>query len=430
MLVRNARAYGGVLGPEQFVEWHHGKTPGLEGSVEKLRLNLTSSFAQLCEPNSQPPWGRAAIRALGETVIRHLPERDQYAFDDLNRRANLEKIYAVAAPDADVASTGVLLPGLGLVAVIAAWRRRRTPDGELALVWAAAGTAFVGFMHWRVQWNPYLFRFVVLATPWLAVLVAWWLDKLPRLPQVAAWTLVAAASVHGFGAGLFNTYQSGWPAVVRPAQSVGFYLYQNWRDWSAGLDRTAAPLRPALPMNLPLAAFYRQEPLRPVVPLRLSALTAALAEDAVRAGDGWLIVPAAKFIGREGAVMGRIWLYEGDERHAFSLAAYRVLGAGERPVPLLYRNRLTGTDTAWRRELLVRTWGDQPVKLELINPGDTATPFVLRTPLSQFTDTLPPGARRRLEVPLPADVVSLITVDFPKPGAGAPPALLEVRLVP
>lgn len=431
VLVRNARAYGGVLGPENFVVWHHGKTPDLRGSEEKLRLNLTSSFAQLCEPNSQPPWWRSATTAMGAAVIRQLPEQDPYAFDELNRRANLEKIYAVAAPDADVSSTGVLLPGLGLVAVMVAWRRRRTPDGELALVWAAAIAAFVLFMHWRVQWHPYLFRFVVLIAPWLAVLVAWWLGTLPRLLCVAAWTLVAAASVHGFGAAMFDTYQSGWPAVTRPGQSVGFHLYQNWRDWSAGLDRPAEPLRLALPMNLPLAAFYRQQPIRLVAPRRLSALASDRASEAVHVDEGWLIVPAAKFIGREGPVMGRTWLYEGDEHHAFSLAAYRALGAGERPVPMLYRNRLTGTDTTRRHELLVRTWDSEPVQLELINTGGTAATFTLGTPLGGTTGVLPPGARLRVEVPLPADVVSLITVDIPKAVAGTVvPAALDVRLVP
>jgi len=430
LLVRNARAYGGVLGPEDFVVWHHGQTPNLRGSEEKLRLNLTTSFAQLCEPNSQPPWWRSATRAVGTAIIRQLPEQDSYAFDGLNRRANLEKIYAVAAPDADVSSTGVLLPGLGLVAVMVAWRRRKTPDGEQALVWAAAIAAFVLFMHWRVQWHPYLFRFVVLVTPWLAVLVAWWLGTLPRWLRVAAWTLAAAASVHGFGAALFDTYQSGWPAVTRPGQSVGFHLYQNWRDWSASLDRPAEPLRPALPMNLPLAAFYRQHSVRPVAPQRLSALATERASDAVRGGEGWLIVPAAKFIGREGAVMGRTWLYEGDEQHAFSLAAYRALGPGERPVPMLYRNRLTGTGPNLRRELLVRTWGGEPVQLELVNTGTSAANFTLGTPLGGTTGVLPAGARLRIEVPLPADIVSLITIDLPKPAAGAAAqAVLEVRLV-
>jgi len=237
--------------------------------------------------------------------------------------------------------------------------------------------------------------------------------------------------VHGFGAALFDTYQSGWPAVTRPGQSVGFHLFQNWRDWSANLDRPTEPLRPALPMNLPLAAFHRQQPVRPVAPQRLSALTADRASDAVRAGEGWLIVPAAKFIGREGTVMGRTWLYAGDEQHAFSLAAYRALGAGERPAPMLYRNRLTGTATTLRRELLVRTWDVEPVQLELVNTGGSVANFTLGTPLGGTTGELPPGARLRLTVPLPADIVSLLTVDLPKPAAGAAvPAMLEVRLVP
>src|SRR6185295_14882639 len=50
---------------------------------------------------------------------------------------------------------------LGLVAAIVAWRRRQSPEGERALVWAAAITAYVLFLHWRVQWHPYLFRCIV-----------------------------------------------------------------------------------------------------------------------------------------------------------------------------------------------------------------------------------------------------------------------------
>ncbi len=431
LLVRNARAYGGLLGPEEFVVWHQGQTPGLRGSEEKLRLNLTSSFAQLCEPNSQPLWWRAATRAVGAAVIRDLPEQDPYAFDGLNRRANLEKIYAVAAPDADVASTGVLLPALALAAGVVAWRRRKIPEGELALVWVVAATAFVLLLHWRLQWHPYQFRFLVLVAPWLVVLVAWWLETLPRLLRLAAWTVVAATTVHGFGAAMFDTYQSGWPAVTRPAQSVGFHLYQHWRNWSASLDRPAEPLRPALGMNLPLAAFYRQQPWRSVAPLRLSGLTAGRVAEVVRAGEGWLIVPAARFIGHEGSVMGRTWLYEGDEHHAFSLAAYRALREGEHPVPMVYRNRLVELEPGMRRELLVRTWGNTPLHLELTNPGDTAVQFNLRTPLGGVKELLPPGARRVLEISLPADITSLITVDFPHPPAEAiAPALLEARLVP
>ena len=84
-----------------------------------------------------------------------------------------------------------------------------------------------------------------------------------------------------------------------------------------------------------------------------------------------------------------------------------------------------------RREVLLRTWSDAPVRLELFNPGAVARRFVLRTPTGGVTDTLPPGARRAWEVPVPADVLAVVTIDFPK---GTPPevnpSFLMVQLVP
>lgn len=430
-LLRNQQAYGGWAGPADFVVWHHGPTPDLSGSIEKLKLNLTSSFAQLLEPNSQPPWWRPATRTLGEAVIAGLPESDAYAFDGLNRRANLRKIYAVAAPDADVTSTGVLLPLLGGLAAITAWLKRKSAGGDLALVWALAITGFVLVLSWRLQWHPYQFRFLVLAAPWLAVLVVWWLGQLPRGLRVVLGTVVVATTAHGFGAALLETYQSGWPAYARPAQSLGFHVYQHWRAWSARLDQPQEAVRPALPMNLPLAAFYRQQPVRRVEPVRLSTLTARTAAEAVRAGDGWLIVPAAHFIGREGEVMARTWLHEGDERNAFSLAAYRTLRAGETPGPVLYRNRLVETPVKMRRELQVRTWTGTPVRVELANPGGVSCRFVLTTPAGALEHEVGPGLKLMLEVSLPAGVVSPLVVEYPKPSPGVVnPARLEARLVP
>jgi hypothetical protein len=430
-LLRNQRAYGGWAGPAGFVAWHHGDNPGWKGSVDKLKLNLTSALAQLCEPNSQPPWWRKAVRATGEAVIDHLPEQDAYAFDDLNRRANLKKIYAVDAPDADVASTGVLLPLLGLLAGLTALLGRRTAGSELVLAWAVALIGFVLFMHWRVQWNPYQFRFLVLAAPWLAVLVVWWLARLPRWPRVVAWTVLAATSAHGFGAAMLDTYQSGWPAYARPGQSFGYHVYDHWRAWASRLDQPDQPLRPALPMNLPLAAFYRQRPARPVEPAQLSALTATSAEDAAPSGTGWIIVPADLFMGREGKVMGRTRLHEGDAKNAFSLAAYRALRDGEQPVPLLYRNRLVETPAHRRHELLVRTWGAQPVRLELANTGGAICRFVLRSPAGRLENEVRPGMRLWLEISLPADALSPIVLEYPGSSPGeAVSARLEASLVP
>lgn len=419
LLVRNHQAYGHVLGPPEFIAWHEGT-----GSDEKLRLNLTSAFVQLCEPNSQPPWWREPVRQVGEGVMRSLPEKDPYAFDDINRRANLAKIYAVAAPDADVASTGVLLPVLALAAATVAWRRRRTRDAELALVWAVALLAFVLFLHWRLQWHPYLFRFLVLGAPWLTVLAAWWLQALPRRLAALAWAVTGAVALHGFSAAMTDTYQSGWPATMRPGQSTGYHVYSQMRAWTRTLDRPEEPVRPALAVNAPLAAFYRLESARRVVPEKLSALAGRRAEDVVRPGGGWLIVPVAEFFGHEGRVLGRTWLFDGDEHHPYSVVAWRALQPGESPEPLLYRNRVVPQDGGLRRELLIRGWGGEPVRLQLHNTGAGAVKFTVATPLGRAAYELPAGAQVMLGVDLPPEGRVPVAIDYPVDAA------IEARLLP
>jgi hypothetical protein len=416
-LARNQEAYGHLLGPEEFVTWHQGKTPDLSGSVDKLRLNLNSAAAQLCEPSSQPPWWRGAIRRAGEAIIPTLPTQDPYAFDGIDRRANLEKIYAVTAPDADVASTGVLLPLLAVFGAAAAWLRRKTPDGELALVWAVALAVFVVFLHWRLQWHPYLFRFLVLGAPWLAVLAVWFLQLQASRVRAVAWVVVGATTLTGLQGALFNTYQSGWPAVVHAEQSVGSYVFARWRAWAATLDRPGEPVRPAMIVNMPLAAFYRQEARREVQPGRLSALTAPTAEAAVTAGGGWLVVPAEKFLGHEGRVMVRTWLFQGEERHPFSIAAFRALQPGEPVLPVLYRNRVVPTEQGRRRELLVRAGSAAAIRLELGNPGPVAARCVVHAAGGEVTQELGPHARLWLELTLPPETVAPVSVDFPASGA-------------
>ena len=426
--LRNLEAYGGLFGPEVFVHMHHGENPGLAGSGEKLQLNLTSALVQLLEPNSQLAGWRKMTRSLGETIMARLPEQDPYAFEGLKRRANLQKIYDLAAPDADVTSTGILLPLLGLAAAITAWFRRKTLDGELALVWSVAIAAFVLFLHWRVQWHPYLFRFLGLAVPWLAALVVWWIQILPWRPRAVAWVVTIAATVSGFGGALYNTYQSGWPAITRPAQSTGFYVYEGWRAWAAGLDHTEEPLRPALAVNSPLAAFYRQETPRRVMPDKLSALPADLVEGIVHAGEGWLITPVAQFIGKEGRVMGRTWLYDGDEHHPYSVAAFRALRAGEHPVSLVYRNRLVKINGQMQREFLVRNWESPPQRVELSNPGPAACHYTVFSSVGGTEGELTPGARLLLEIPLPPDAVSAFGVGYPQPAPGS--GWVEAKLLP
>jgi hypothetical protein len=410
------------------VQQHLGRSQDFAGGLTKLRVNLATSFAQMFEPNSQPPWWRDASGRAGAALVQRLPDGDVNAFDELSRRANLEKIFRLTAPDADVTSTGLLLPLLGLAAVMVAALRPKSAGAELILVWAAALAGFVLFLHGRMQWDPYLFRFMVLGAPWLAVLAAWWLAGLKAKIRLAAWTLAAAGSVYGWGAATFLTYQSGWPAIANPAQSFGYFVYQHWRTWSGGLDSSPEPLRPALTVNRPLAAFYRQESGRPVRPLALTGLAATSAEQLARDGGGWVIVQARFFLGREGRVMGRTWLVEGDEHNEFSLAAYRSLRPGEQPAPLVYRNRLLDAGATMRRELLIKTWDRRGARVELFNLSRGACHCEILAPLGNQQLDLAPGGHATVELAVPADVLSLVTIDFTRPAASAPGGTLEVGL--
>ncbi len=426
---RNLRAFGGPVGPRDFVVWHHGESTSWSGLLRKLWLNLESTGAQLFEPNSQPPWGRAGLRQIGEAVTRRLPVSDPFTFDGVGRRANLEKVFRVAAPDADVTSTGVMLPLLCVAACVLALWNRRQMGARYVLAWALTVTAFLLVMHSQVQWHPYLYRFVVLVVPWMAVMAVWGLQAVPRWLGTAAWAVVAAGTIYGFLMGSIVTYQSGWVAATQPGQSVGFHVFERWRNWSMYLESDAGPLRPHLPVNQPVAAFLRRGDAKRVEPGYLSRLTAASAQQYVDSADGWLIVPAARYIGREGNVVGRTWLIDGDESNVFSLAAYRALRPGERPPPVVYRNRSSPEAGMERRELLVRTWDEVPLRLELVNHASTGRDYEVRSPLGNVVGHIDSRQRRVVEIRVPANFPTLFVIESPLTGADQP-GQLEARVPP
>jgi hypothetical protein len=284
--------------------------------------------------------------------------------------------------------------------------------------------AFILVLHGRLQWHPFLFRFVVLVAPWLVVIAAWTLHALPRPLRLAGWFVAAATSVHGFFAGNFETYQAGWPAMSRPGQSIGYHVYQRWRTFADELDSTAGPLRPHLPVNQLPAAFYRRTSLQSAAPGRLSQLGSkqSRAEDHVGPGDGWLVVPATSFIGREGNVVAKTTLFDGDEKNPFSLAAYRALQPGERPPPVVYRNRINRATGRPHRELLVRTWNDAPLRLELVNSQAAPQDYEIRGPLGSAKGRIEAHARQEVEIRIPANFTTLLTLESEAPGASdAPP---------
>ncbi len=327
--VRNARAYGGWFGPADYVRLHHGAGFSPGDRLRKLWLNLETTFGQLLEPNAQPPWWGGISRRAGLAWARRLPVTDAFAFDELNRRANLEKVLHLPEPDADVASCGVLaVVTFALGTVTALVLRRRRPGADLVLLWGAGVIGFVLCLYTLLQWHPYSFRFWLLVAPWMAVVTAWWLEMLPRLARLWGWGFIALCTGTVFFNDTVHTYQAGWAAVAHAERGLSFTVFSQIRAWLPVLDPSDATLQVALPVNQPLAAFLRLDNARPVKLRRLSELPPT-AEAAVQDLDGWLVVPARHFSGHEGRVDRRLWFFYGDRDSPFSLAAYRRLPPGD-----------------------------------------------------------------------------------------------------
>jgi hypothetical protein len=321
---RNLRTYGSLFGPVDSMQSQHGSGFSPADNLAKLRLNLATALPHLLEPNAQPPGLQSAARQAAETLAARLPEADGYAFEGLDRRENLRKVLRLAEPDADVASCGVLIIGLCVGGGLAAMLRPRRAGAGLVFAGLTGTVMFVACLYALLQWHPYSFRFWVLVAPWMAVVAAWGLESLPRAPRLAAWALVGASTIAVGWNSSVHTYQAGWSAVARPDQALGFSVFVQTRGWLRTLEPAETELRVALPVNRPLAAFLRTVPERRVTLAKLSALPAT-AEAAVESFDGWLIVPVAQFVGHEGRVEKRTWLFSHDEESPFSLAAYRRL---------------------------------------------------------------------------------------------------------
>jgi hypothetical protein len=404
---------------------HHGEFASAVHYADKLGWNLATSAVQLLEPTAQPLWLQGPARSVGEKLTALMPAAaDPYVFIGQSRRAQLERVMQLAEPDADVVTCGLVGAVLffgGLLA--AAWRVRRDPVATQVFVWGAGVVGYLLVQHALVQWHHWAFRFMILAAPWAAVVGAWGLGRLPGKFRAAGWVLLVVSSVEVFAQVQVRTGQAAWQALTRPDRSASHFIYGHWRAWAGQLDQPAQPLRLALPIDKALASFYRLAPSRPVVLERLSALDAVTAEAAVGTAPGWLVLPLEHFMGREGRVMGRTGLFE--------VAAFRKLLPGELPRPLLYRNRILEVDGQPRRELLLRTWADVPVGLELFNPGSVERRFALRTPTGGSAGVLPAGAHVVVAVPVPADVLALVTIDFSRSLPGADHADLPLlRLVP
>lgn len=414
LFIRNARAYGDPLGPSEWVKKHHAGFDSIPGLWQKLRDNLTASLAQNFEPNSQP-WGlRTFGREVGTALANTLPEQDPYTLDNISRRHTLQQaVLDRTTPDADVTSYGfitlVLFGGSFLVAVATPGRAA----SRMVLGWGGGVIVFFVFFYGMHQWHPFAFRYLLLAAPWIAIVSATGIARLPRSLSVivGSTTLVAAASVAWFIT--FNTHQAGWRSVVQPERSFSYAVASSWRHFTENLDRTSEPLRIALPDAGPIAGFYRQQPARTVEFVPGAGAEAKTAAELVGDLPGWVIVPASRFPGREGNVMAQTFLFLGNPVHPASLAAYRRINASDTPQPVLYRNvpRRT-TPTQLQHDILIRAWRSGPVRLQLMNPAAAPLRYIIASPTGEIEGRIPAEEIHLAEITLPAETLTAVTITF------------------
>ncbi len=425
---RNARAYGDPLGPAEWVKKHHAGFTSATDLARKLHWNLGASLAQNFDPHSQPRPLRDLSRSMGLAMADRLPERDAYTLDGLNRRETLHALVLErATPDADVVAFGGVALVLFVLGAALALVHRGRPDARLVLVWAAGVIAFLLFFHAMHQWHPFAFRYLALAAPWIAIVGAWGLEQLPTHARRVAWALVLLATVDVAAHIVSRTHQSGWRAVVQPERSRGVFVTRSWRTWSEQLD---GPLSIALPGERPIAAFYRQAQARRVDFVPGAGASVATAETLARTLPGWVVVPAGRFLGSEGRVAARTWLFEGREESPFSVAAYRSLRPGETPATVLYRHRREQRGPEVSHELLVRTWTTVPVVFSLRNRDAFEWEFSVVTPAGRSAGVMAPNAVTSLSIPLPVDAVAEVRLTFRARAAGSGDAGPIVELNP
>ncbi|MDF3058067.1 MAG: hypothetical protein K0R17_2282 [Rariglobus sp.] len=329
-LVQNWRHYGGIFGPSEFVTMHHQGGGG--HWLAKTAMNLQSSFIQLLEPHSQMPGVDCVAKAVALRLATRQPEADPFAFENASRRTVLTSLIARRTPDADATTFGLIAAGLVLAGCLSACGPgfRRPGTGEVRVLCFGLALFFV-FFHAMQQWHPYGFRYFILAAPWMGVVGAWWLEDLDGWRRKIGWSVALLSAACVGGQTLARTHNAGWPAAVRPDNSIYSYVHRGWRGWLDQLDPHGQTLYVALPFNSELAPFYRRGHVRTQL-VELKSLAGLSAEQAVaRFPDGWLITTPSQFRGHEAGVVRRAWFFQGNAGSAYSVVAYRALHAGETP---------------------------------------------------------------------------------------------------
>jgi hypothetical protein len=419
----NVRAYGTALGPVEMVSKHHRGFDSIGGLVDKLRWNFAASFAQNFDPHAQPWPFREAARKAGLAVAETLPSNDPYALDGIDRRSAVSAVLNQRLPDPDVTAFGWVVVLLFSVAVVTALIQPRGSTEKNVLIWTAGVTVFAVFFHGMHQWHQYEFRYEVIIAPWLAVVGASAVERTPKALGVAVIVTLALGTLNVALHVTFGSQLSGWRMVSAPQRSLSYFVLNEWREWSRQLE---GPLVLVLPEQRPVSAFYRQGVSREINYGSQSAASVLTAEE-LSPNAGWMVVPAARFIGQEGNVVGRTWLFGGDERHPMSVAAYRRARKGERISPLVYQHLQVREGADIRHELLVRTWDSPSLHFVFHHEVGATGSYVVATNNAKLAGEFDRDRQTRVEVVVPEGTLSQIAITIrEESSSGEVPTLVEL----
>lgn len=398
----NWRSFGGVFGPADHVAQHHNGA-----FVDKLTANLPAALLQLADPSSQPwPLGEA-LRRPASWLAGKISDTEDLVWMGYRRRSTLGSIFARENPDADVTSFGLLPVLLALTAIPIAIRSGGADSRLVVAILAGLAVAFLFFTGMQ-RWHPFGYRYMVLAAPWLAIIMAWALENYPPALRRSGWIICVGASLLVLVQQNLWPHQSGWRAVWHPGGSASYHHAQAWSAWAEGFE-AGSRLAVALPYNRPLAGFFRGPK---AMDLHFKPVPdEATAEDAARRENGWLIVAATHYLGREGRVVTRTWLDNGDETSPFSLAAYRVLQPGEISEVAVYRVKKDRRGDTRHWSLLIGNPTTASVRLDLANEGPQSVVVKVTTPLQRREIILSPSGEAGLLLELASGRVSELLIE-------------------
>jgi hypothetical protein len=236
----------------------------------------------------------------------------------------LSRVMEIERPDADCTTFGVVLLALtllGFAASLTAWKDPIAKD--IRVIYLGLLIFFV-FIHAMQLWHPYQHRFFILAVPWMAIAVAWFIAGISTAAKRLFWTLALLSSSLTAVNLQLNTYNAGFQASFKPKDSIFSLVQISWTEWINEKTNDHEPIYVALPPDRALTPFYRREGQGLVRQLKISELDDSTVEDIVDELDGaWLITEAHRFRGKEGQLEHHELLFNDDPLSGFSLAAYR-----------------------------------------------------------------------------------------------------------